>query len=301
MKTVKRITSLAAVVAMLASAATLPVSAAHVNRYTVSYETLTEAIETNEGYEIPVGAVAVTMSVEGNMGFNNNTLIMDIDNGYTVLTDAAGEPVVEKGSVLSDALISTAANGNVVGVATAMENTTVQNGELFTVYFVADTNSIAKLSVEANFVQLARVEPGIARLSDVSSAVAVHPGTVGTNSVVYPDGIYFYGGDCDNNNIINAFDASLIMQEIERVPEKEFDANNYDTMEYFRSVIICKQPDANGDGKITHPTDPNVTPTAENSDAQTILKYAVYNGVGSEYTGYGCETVGQLIKAYSFS
>lgn len=68
----KRAMSIASVAAILASIVAMPVSAAGINAYSVSYETLTTAITTEDGSTVPAGAVAVTMSIENNTGFNAN-------------------------------------------------------------------------------------------------------------------------------------------------------------------------------------------------------------------------------------
>ncbi len=56
MKTSKFV-GLASALTMLASLAAMPASVAHINAYSVSYETLTEAIETDAGVTVPAGAV----------------------------------------------------------------------------------------------------------------------------------------------------------------------------------------------------------------------------------------------------
>ena len=285
----KNFFSLASVAAMLASLAATPVSAAHINAYSVSYETLTEAIETANGETIPAGTIAVTMSVNGNTGFNANTLTLHVKDGYTVVTDQQGEPVVEKGSILEDAMIGKAVNGNAVGVTMALAESTTENGDLFTVYFTANANA----SADVKFVQLE--QPEIA----VESVASLKDGGIGTNSVIVGSALYFYGGDCNNDNIINAVDASLILQAMKKTDYKDLNINTTNFIaNYFPSVVKENQPDANGDGYITHRDKDNDEYISEQeSDSQTILTYAAYQGVGATYTGYGYKTVGQKIRA----
>ena len=295
MKTTRKMVGLMSAVAMLASLAATPVSAARINAYSVSYETLTEAIETDNGETVPAGAIAVTMSVNGNTGFNANTVTLDVKEGYTVLTDEEDEPIIEKGSVLDNALIGKAVNGNVVSVTMALAESTTKNGDLFTIY--CTTNA----SAEVNFVQVEQLQHEVA----VESAASLRGGAIGADSVIIPPYICFYGGDCDNNNVVNAIDASLVLQAMAKSDYQDLDVKVYDYLEYFPSTIIAKQSDANGDGKITHPNpntkDDDEAISAEESDAQTILEYAACRGANIAYTGYGSGTVGVLLKAYKLA
>ena len=70
MKLAKKITSIVSAAAMLASFAALNVDAAGKNQYSVSYETLTQAVETSDGTVIPAGAVAVSIAISGSIDCN---------------------------------------------------------------------------------------------------------------------------------------------------------------------------------------------------------------------------------------
>ena len=73
MKTFKKITSMITALTMLSAMTVLPTSAVQTTEYTVSYDTLTQAIQTEDGSTVPAGSVAVTVSVSGNIGFDANT------------------------------------------------------------------------------------------------------------------------------------------------------------------------------------------------------------------------------------
>lgn len=135
MKTSK-IVGLISALTMLSSVVAVPASATYVNAYSVSYETLTRTDITSSDTIIPVGAIAITMSVAGNTGFDNNTFAMEIANNYQVLTDSDGNPLVKLDEVLSGfeyaSSISVTDNRICVAVASASESDI--NGALFTIY-----------------------------------------------------------------------------------------------------------------------------------------------------------------------
>lgn len=130
--------------AVLASFAAAPPSVVASDIYSLSCETLTEAITTKSGNTIPAGTIAVTMSIDENNGFNSNTLAMEIDNGYSVITDSDGNPIIHAGEVLEGFMTSSAVTNNKVCVAAASATETFENGELFTVYL---TPSAAEMSI----------------------------------------------------------------------------------------------------------------------------------------------------------
>jgi len=282
----KRAMSIASVAAILASIAAMPAFAVESNVYSVSYETLTTAITTEDGNTVPAGAVAVTMSINNNSGFDANTFKLDIEDDFTIMLNEEGSPILEKGNVLNGAMIGVAENDGLLCVTAAMGQSCNGNGELFTVYATTTETSAT------NFAEVVSTQP--VKITETTTATMMVPGTVQPCSDVIDGWLCYYGGDCNNDNLVNSVDASLIMIALENTTPKILDVDEYSKADFFPSVIHNAQPDANGDGYITH----FETGNAEDSDAQTILSYAASAGAGLTYDGYGSDTVGQLIQAY---
>lgn len=258
----KRAVSLASVAVILASIVAMPVSAAGINAYSVSYETLTTAITTEDGNTVPAGAVAVTMSIENNTGFNANTLTLDIDEGYHVVTDANGKPVLEKGTVLAGAMTSAAvsADDSTVCVTAASGSTMSADGGIFTVYFTTE----------------AAETEGFASVGSMDANIATGEINIVSTSAID----YYYAGDTNseeattvNNRIIppvDAVDAANIMVACSEY-RSDFDvvAMNWSVLYYFNEAKHYAAPDANCDKVI------------DNVDAAEILDYAADVGAGN--------------------
>lgn len=283
MSNVKKITSLASIAAILASVAALPVSAAQFNRYTLSYEVLTEAVVTENDNIIPAGAVAVTTSLARNTGFDSNTLKLNVEDGYTVLTDADNKPIIQKGEIVSGSLVAGAISedGSAICVAFAGKECTV-DGTLFTYYVLPDENNST-----TDFVSIVSASQKVVSADVVS---ANKPGQVATPNVEFDpveNVIKYLGGDANNDNVIDASDASTILAGLELEPSRVLSVDkiavNYKFTYYFPSAFFAMQPDADGNDIIAE------------SDAQVILDYCVADGVGGVYDGYAKDTVGQWL------
>lgn len=284
MKIKKNLVALSVVAATIASMAAMPASAKKVNDYNLSYETLTESVTTTDGNIIPAGSVAITMSISENTGFTANTFKLNVDDKFSVIMDDNDQPIIEKQTVLCDALIGVAENDGLVCVTAAAGQSCDLNGDLFTIY-AATTNSS-----ETECAEIANIQSE--NISASAALSMLHAG--GTNSIIEDGYMCYFGGDCNNDNVVNSVDASLIMMALKNVTPKILNASTYTYSNYFPSVIHRNQPDANGDGYITHFN----TGNPEDSDAQTILSFSASAGAGNEYTGYGSATVGQKIRAY---
>lgn len=275
MKLAKKITSIASTVAILASFAALNVDAAGKNQYSVSYETLTQAVETSDGTVIPAGAVALTVSVSGNTGFNANTIKLDIDNGYSVVTDETGCPVVTSGSNFSNSIFGSAYREDTVCVTLATADLLRANGDILTIYFTAEDG------VTSGFASLASVDAELGFIS--SSGTIQNPETAGTNCKVFTgeDGHLYYGfysGDANNDDNVNSVDASLVLSAISNAPNNALPVISYNFSYYFPEIIYKEQPDANRNGIIN------------SNDAQIIVNYSANAGLYENYhdpTGCG--------------
>lgn len=264
MKTSKFV-GLASALTMLASLAAIPASATCTNAYSVSYETLTEAVETDTGVTIPAGAVAVTMSIEGNTGFNANTLTLNIDDGYTPVTDKNGNPVIQKESVLSDAYTasSISQDNDTLCVAVASPTMCTTSGDLFTVYFNP------KEEME-RFVSFQSADASIA--TGEITAMSKNLTALGKNSTDY-----YYIGDTNSNKIVNAQDAANIMVAVSS---------------YGNSINTLFLPDPDSVVRTYLPyvkyylaPDANLNYVIDNVDAADILEYAALIGAGNTYSG----------------
>lgn len=259
------IISILSALTMLASVAAMPVSAANTDAYSVSYETLTQQVVVEDGTVVPAGAVAVTVSVEGNTGFNNKTLALQVDDGYEVMVDQNGSPVTTLGKALKGFDAESAVSENKVCIASAAAFNTDTDGDLFTVYAIKTDSAVAENAV----------------------AVITQP-----EEEVMPISLYAKGriGDVNNDSTINSVDAAEIFSVV-----GERGVINYPNLEanlqYFKTIfpntpgpdgVNCFDSDACIQDFNLYGIDSRVV---DRADGQEILCYAAYHGVGQSYTG----------------
>lgn len=281
-----RITAFASVAAILASVAAMPVSAVNVNAYSVSYETLTSAITTDNGNTIPAGAVGVTVSIEENTGFDGNTLVLEVANGYQAYTDNDDMLILQNGNVLANALISgsVSENGEKICIATAAANTCSADGELFTFYMTATTRNYTPNFVSVESTDEVTVD--LATMSNTNSDNGISTCSWFGEDLEWCEKWYYCAGDANDdsineeNKIINAIDAALILQVCENVENHKLIVTEIDDAakswrQYFPSERIAECPDANIDGEIT------------SQDASDVLTYSSIDGAGKldQYNG----------------
>lgn len=273
----KRAISIASVTAILASIAAMPVSAENLNSYSVSYETLTAAITMDDGNSVPAGAIAVTMSIDGNSGFNSNTFALEVIEGYEVVTTSEGTPFVQKGSVLSDAMAVGAVNENKICVATASGTEINCDGDLFTVYLVSENASV-------QIDDLASIVPPEQPVSTASTWAIART----------------YVGDLNKDSLINATDAAEILGAISRnngnpilyaFLEREVDEKVEDEETQFDYLFPNAYAPRNANC-IDDPTCADIlestgvdTRVIDNADSQEILTYSATIGSGGGYEG----------------
>ena len=268
----QKIFSLASVAAMLASWVTVPVNAASVNQYEISCETLASAVTVGDTVVAP-GTVAVTMSIDGNTGFQSNTLALQLDENYEVLKTADGNPVLQTGEVLEDFHAFAAENDNKICVAMASSFTTSCDGDLFTIYATEKENAEI---CSSNVAVITAPEDSISPFS--------------VNAVFVP-----HVGDIDGSSTINAADAA----ELYGVVSKNGGSISYAALKnanYFRTVFPSKTYpgvtdrrvancwNAEGWRDIQNQTgiDPRVI---DKQDGDEILEYAACAGAGKFYDG----------------
>ena len=275
MKLAKKITSIASAAAMLASFAALNVDAAGKNRYSVSYETLTQAVETSDGTVIPAGAVAATVSVAGNTGFDANTIVIDVPINASVCLNDNGVPTVSSGSVTSGAIFGSAVLNNALCVTLASGEQCLGNGDVFTIYYISDDSNFADApSISSINPATNSIQPSQATLSPVLTP----------NQYPTEMGLFALYGDANDNNMVDSVDASLILSTLESHNTLEISVASISTTysNYFSHAVCAKEPDANDTGYIN------------SADASLILSFASCQGLGIPYTGEYSDKVGQL-------
>lgn len=285
MNAFKKILSTTSVVAILATMAAMPVSATGSFDYDLSYETLTQAIETRDGDIIPAGSIAVTLSLEENAGFDADTITFDIGENNSVLTDNAGNPIVTKEYLLEDALAAAASYDSTVCVAVAMSDHCTEHGEMFTFYLEGGMGA-SGADVEITNVNEETVQ--------ISGSGSLNGGeTVGVNTfTLYENGhwyLCYYTGDATNDNEVNASDAAKINIMCNSVPGHEMSVSDPNFSTYFPNAPFHGQPDANQSGWIN------------STDATLILEYsAIVNASPLGEAAYsGC--VHQVVKGMQIS
>lgn len=276
MKKSNKILGLACVTAMLTSVGAVPVSAAQMNTYSVSYETLTEAIETKEGETIPAGAVAVTMSIANNTGFNSSILKLNVADGYSVISNNENKPLVQKGEVLAEANVAgaTSLDGDTFCLAVASVENCAADGQMFTVYFEKNTDN-----ADLDFVSIQSTQATIAKGEiTIAPKVELCAGTVV---------VYYYVGDTDNDESVNASDASNIYSAVHKnggafcIDESSlnFSSIKNNVKHYFPKAACYLAPDATEDLYI------------DIEDGDTILQYSANHGAGLPHDSHIGERV----------
>ncbi|MBR4101850.1 MAG: hypothetical protein IKK51_08260 [Oscillospiraceae bacterium] len=262
----KKVMSLASIAAILASFAAMPASAEERNVYSVSYETLTTAITTEDGSTVPAGTVAVTMSINNNSGFNANTLTLDIDEGYSVITNNDGKPILDKGAVLANSLTSASVSNDeeTLCVVSASATTSYADGELFTVYFFAENTTTDFVSIDDTEAEIAL---GIIPLANDYVMDSYFVGdTNGEDWIVTSTG---------RHAPVDAVDAANIMVACCNY------GRPFDIFNETDSVIWGYFPDL----KHREALDVNNNNACDNRDANDILDYAAEVGAGNPYSG----------------
>ena len=265
MNIMKKIVSAVSAFVVASGIAVIPTSAVDTYNYSVSYETLTQALEVTDGSVVPAGSVAVTVSIEGNRGFDANTVVLDIGDDNSAIMDRSGSPVVTKGHDFNDAIIAADSADSLVSVAAAMSETFDDDGELFTIYLDASNPVIENVEILSTDEQSIPTM-GIGSLGN----------GCGTNAFTKPYNghtyLCYYSGDANDDNLVNAADASLIRSKLNSAGVTYFIVASYNYQNYF-PVYFAAQPDADMNGFIN------------DNDAVEILKYATAYAVGNVYTG----------------
>ena len=269
MKLAKKITSIASAAAMLASFAALNADAILLNQYSVSLNTLTESIQTDDGSTVPAGAVAVTIEVQHNYGFDANSFTFELGQDCTLLTNDQNQLIIQKGVVTDEALFGSCVDENRVCVTFASASSCIGNGSVFTFYALPTGNS------------------GLVSVSNfASSPESLTPIDLGNDSIcgsVVGNYYMFLRGDVTYDDVVDAADASTILAGLNNSPNGELTLDeiraNYSA--YFPDLRVAEEADANASGWVN------------SYDATIILNFAAAEGLGIGYYGDASNYVGQ--------
>lgn len=177
---------------IIALSAVMPLSTSAVSdekeNFNVRSETLFADLELEDGTVIPKGNIALTVALNNSTSLKSSATRLCIDNA-NVVVDEKGVPIVEKGELLDDSIISSAMKDNTVVVSSASAVQESGSGELFTI-FVNDT-------------------PSNITVFDISNE------SVRSESTNNRGSLYWYRiGDVNDSGSINSSDASDVLAAI---------------------------------------------------------------------------------------
>ena len=263
----KTIASLMAMATVTTCASAL-VSAEEANAIDISYKTLEESIVANDGTTIPAGAVAVDVSISGNIGMSGTALTFDVNS--EVIKDSDGMPIVESGNIFNDVVTAGAQNGNKVVISEVGGEISNSNGKLFT-FYISEPSKVSVTNIETT---LPTIDDGIATCA------------------VYDRDIAY--GDVNVDGYVDMTDASDIMSAITKSRNKHKGTRilvvseiKNDFASLFPRLPIVQLADGNGDGFIMDLLDEDGNSIPKYSEPKQILKYYAETAAGLIYNEPG--------------
>lgn len=254
--------------------ATVSVSALNLKEeklLSVSTEIVASAM-TIDGTEVPTGAIAITIDINNNDGFNHSATKLDIGSS-NVIVDSTGRPVISKGSMLNDAIISSAKKNNTLVVSSASATTINTDGEMFTFYVSGNYSNTIVTDISDETIN-----------TNVEKAIS-------PRSTRYT----YYIGDVHHDGSINSSDASTILAAIATYAETStgdltVNIANDNITTYFPNIHYAEAADTSKDGKIRRVDANNVL------DFYTYIMTGyewddAYNELSTEYDNYCGELV----------
>ncbi len=235
----KLISALSASILALSALPVVTASAVNVideDILSVSAETLSESLTIDETV-IPVGAVAVTVSVSDNSGFISTTAKLDYGS-FDVITNEKGIPAVVTGNATEGSLVTGSVNDGIGVFTTIGAKEYDGDGSLFTFYVNGDIADISDITV-SDFETIG--------FDDISNSIR-------TVSALSNYGQYYRIGDVNNDGYIDAVDSTITEVAIgENGGNKIRVADaNADLRRFFVETTVCAQTaDANISGEIT--------------------------------------------------
>lgn len=192
-KTISSIVASVMAVSAMTAVSASAINLEEENVLSISTETVASTM-TIDGTEIPAGAVAITVNIDNNNGFVSTMTKLNVGTGNVIL-NSNGKPVLETGVAFGESLIAADEKEGVIAVSTASAEANIINGEIFT-FFVTDYNSVNILN------------------SEVFSYSSISDYTISPMSSVNN---YYITGDVDDDDLINSFDASLVLSALNKV------------------------------------------------------------------------------------
>ncbi len=189
----KIISALAASGMLIAAVAPSYASAINIqplNELSIESEVLTEGI-TVDGTYIPSGAMAVTVNIDNNAGFDNSKTVLELGDAFDVIENDNNKPLIVSGTTFGDSHFCAAEANNIMAVASASADIKDTDGSLFTFYVNVDENSDDR---EIRFLDIPEEIPQINNGSSIQSTT-----------------IHIYVGDVNEDDIIDARDASDVL------------------------------------------------------------------------------------------
>ena len=232
------------------------------NNYYLTTSELETAVVASDGTVIPAGSKAVTVNVSENTGFVSKSVMLDIGSA-NIIVGADNFPIVEKGEVIGDSIISCAENNGNVMIASASVDTNNSDGEMFTFYVSPTDQNILIVDIDT---QINLVMP---RASWHSYCV----------------------GDVDNSGSINASDASSVLYAIS-VYEDEFNDN---ILPLWRANSYISMYFPYNTPAFAEVADSNRSKTISNYDATCIMNYYSTMAVGGTPEFSSCAYVGEVV------
>lgn len=224
------------------------------NRVSITTETITNEIKADDGTIIPAGSIAVTLSVNGNTGFDTSINKLDIGDSDIIIA-SSGTPAYSSGSLLDSSLISSAEKGNMIAFASASSSVLEADGDLLTFYV---SSSLDKAEI---------VETQIINAYEERSNT-----TSSTKGTLYS----YIIGDINNNDKITASDASGILYAVDLFyqshnSKEDFEVSyaNTNLSTYFPNTFCAEPADVDEGGIIN------------NQDAQWVLTYYANAALGN--------------------
>ena len=197
-KSLKKVCSsiISSVLAVSAMPITLgAVAAENDNILSVSTQVLTNGTVVDDTV-IPAGSVAISVNISNNAGFSSTTTKLHLGDAYNILVCDENKPVVSNGSLLQDSIVNSATNDNYIAVVSASGSNQTADGELFTFYALIDEMSL---------------DDSIELVDETENEITVSDNIINGSS----EHIYVKG-DCNDDDVVNAVDASYVLSALQR-------------------------------------------------------------------------------------
>lgn len=219
------------------------------NILNISSKSINEDLVLEDGNVIPAGAVALTVNISNNEGFDSSATKLCIEDA-DYLVDKNGNPIILKGELLNNSIIAGAIKDNNIVVSSASAVEANSDGDMFTVFVSTSPSDVVAF--------------------DISNS-PICDNQNNTRSTRYT----YYIGDVNNDiSYIDAVDASQLLHALELydsgnqyafLPVSYANAN---LSTYFPYLDFAEAADTNKNGYI------------ESTDANNILAFYSYVAVG---------------------